>query len=210
MQAVLDSGKILIVNLSKGKIGEDACSLLGSMIVTSIQLSALYRSIQPEHERRPFYLYVDELHSFVSLSFADILAEARKYKLSLFLTHQYIEQLHENIRAAIFGNVGTVISFRVGATDAAYLAKEFSPVFSEADLVSLPRYTMYIKLMIDGATSKPFSGVTIAVRPYKGSHKDLIIEQSRKSYGKRREAIEKSIEFYHETNSNGQPQLFRD
>jgi hypothetical protein len=161
MQRVLDEGKILIVNLSKGKIGEDACALLGSMLVTSIQLAAMHRATIEEHKRKPFYLYIDEMHSFITLAIADILSEARKYKLSLFLTHQYINQLQEPIRKAIFGNVGTIISFRVGAEDAEYLAREFDPVFSEEDLVNMPRYSMYLKLMIDGTSSQPFSANTI-------------------------------------------------
>lgn len=161
MQRVMDEGKILVVNLSKGKIGEDACAILGSMLVTSMQLAAMHRATQEEYKRRPFYLYIDEMHSFITLAFADILAEARKYRLSLFLTHQYINQLQEPIRKAIFGNVGTIISFRVGAEDAEYLAKEFHPVFSEVDLVNLPRYSMYLKLMIDGASSQPFSAKSI-------------------------------------------------
>lgn len=160
MQRVLDDGKILIVNLSKGIIGEDASALIGSMLVTSIHLAAMYRARVPEHTRRPFYLYVDEAHSFLSESFADILSEARKYRLSLFITHQFIEQMPEKIRTAIFGNIGTMIAFRVGATDAEYLAKEFKPLIEEPDLVTLPKYHMYIKLMIDGATSLPFSAET--------------------------------------------------
>ncbi len=161
IQKVMDEGKILIVNLSKGKIGEQACSILGSILVNSIQLGALYRAHQPENLRKPFYLYVDEVHSFVSLSFADILAEARKYKLSIFMAHQFIGQLNEKIKAAIFGNVGTMIIFRVGAEDAKYLVQEFEPTFDETDLVNLPKYHMYLKLMIDGATSLPFSAVTV-------------------------------------------------
>jgi len=125
LQQVLDTGKMIIVNLSKGQIGEDASSLIGAMLINAIQLAALHRASQAEHTRKPFYLYIDECHSFVTLAFANILAEARKYGLSLFLVHQYIEQLDERVRAAIFGNVGTMIAFRVGATDAEYLAKEF-------------------------------------------------------------------------------------
>lgn len=193
MQKVLDEGKILICNLSKGEIGEDASSILGSILVTSIQLAALYRARQAEQTRTPFYLYVDEMHSFVSLSFADILAEARKYKLSLFLTHQYIEQLHEKIRAAIVGNVGTFISFRIGAEDAAYVVKEFQPTFTEHDFVSLPKYAMYIKLMIDGASSKPFSGVTMQPKQITQSFKADVIAYSRKTFGRERSAVEKSI-----------------
>ena len=164
LQQVLDTGKILIVNLSKGQIGEDASSLLGAMLVNAIQLAALHRAGQAEGTRRPFYLYIDECHTFVTLAFANILAEARKYGLSLFLGHQYIEQLDERIRVAIFGNVGTMIVFRVGAGDAEYLAKEFYPVFSEEDLIHLPRYAMYIKLMIDNTTSQPFRANSIQIK----------------------------------------------
>lgn len=159
VQQILDEGKILICNFSKGQIGEEACALLGSMVLTAIQLSALHRANRPENTRQPFYLYVDECHSFITLSFADILAEARKYGLSLFLCHQYIDQLDDRVRSAVFGNAGTIISFRVGATDAEYLAKEFFPVFSERDLVNLPRFAIYLKLMIDGTASQPFSAV---------------------------------------------------
>jgi len=192
-QDVMDNGKIFIANLSKGKLGEDTTALLGSMLVTNIQLSALYRAIQKEEERRPFYLYVDEMHSFVTNSFADILAEARKYKLGLFLAHQYIEQLQEPIRAAIFGNVGTMISFRVGATDAEYLEKEFHPVFNKTDFVNLPRYSMYLKLMIDGATSQPFSGDTLPLKESDNSFKNEVIAQSRDTFTQVRNEIEKDI-----------------
>ena len=160
MMQVLDKSKILIVNLSKGKIGEDASSLLGSMLVTSMQLAALHRANRTEASRTPFYLYIDECHSFLSLSIADILAEARKYGLSLFMANQFIGQLDERIQTAIFGNVGTLICFRIGAQDAEVLAKEFYPEFSGPDLVHLSKYAMYIKLMIDGATSQPFSAIT--------------------------------------------------
>ncbi len=162
---VIDSGKILIVNLSKGQIGEDASSLLGAIIINSLQLAALHRANQPESSRKPFYLYIDECHSFVTLSFANILSEARKYGLSLFLAHQYIEQMDERVRAAIFGNVGTFISFRVGASDAEVLAKEFYPVFDQEDFVHLPRYAMYLKLMIDGTVSQPFSANSLSKSP---------------------------------------------
>jgi hypothetical protein len=161
LREILDQKKILIANLSKGRIGEDACQLLGALLITKIELSALSRTNIQEEKRNPFYLYIDEIHSFLTLSFADILSEARKYGLALVLAHQYIEQLDEKIRRAILGNVGTIISFRVGAQDARYLAQEFYPVFDESDLVSLPNYHIYLKLMIDGVTSKPFSAVTL-------------------------------------------------
>lgn len=193
MQEVMDSSKILICNLAKGKLGEDATTVLGSMLVNAIQLVALSRASQKEQERKSFYLYIDEMHSFVSLSIADILAEARKYKLSIFLAHQYIEQIHEKIRYAIFGNVGTMIIFRVGAEDAKHLAQEVHPVFNEEDLINLPRYSMYLKLMIDGATSKPFSANTTAITSKSYPYKRDIIEYSNKQYGRLKEGVENEI-----------------
>lgn len=193
MQEVLDTSKILICNLSKGQIGEEASALLGSMLLTSIQSATLCRAPYGPHQRIPFYLYVDEMHSFVTLSFADILAESRKYGLSLFLAHQYIEQLHEKIRSAIFGNVGTLISFRIGAEDAEYLKKEFDPVFSKDDLVNIPRYTMYLKLMIDGATSKPFSAITLHALSITTSYKSDVIAQSRQIQAIKKEIVEAEI-----------------
>jgi hypothetical protein len=193
LRKVMDEGKILIVNLAKGKIGEDNSSLLGAMIVTKIQLAALSRSDLPEDKRKPFYLYVDEIHNFLTLSFADILSEARKYGLNLILAHQYIEQLDERIRAAIFGNVGTIVSFRIGAEDAKYLAKEFLPVFDESDLINLPNYHIYLKLMIDGATSEPFSAITMPQAVRNRSYKEKIIKHSRKMYSRPRKSVEREI-----------------
>lgn len=194
IQEVMDEGKILICNLSKGKMGEDASTVLGSMLVNAIQLAAVNRASMLEEYRKPFYLYVDEMHSFVSLSFADILAEARKYKLSLFLAHQYIEQVHEKIRYAIFGNVGTMIIFRVGAEDAKQLVQEVHPTFTEEDLINLPRYSMYIKLMIDGASSKPFSANTTAILPPTVSYKLEIVHYSSRRYGTKKEIVDSEIE----------------
>lgn len=182
IQEVMDKKKILICNLSKGELGEDASALLGCFILTSIQLAALYRAKQPEHSRVSFYVYIDEMHSFVTLSFADILAEVRKYGLSLFLAHQYIDQLDERIRTAIFGNVGTIIAFRVGATDAHYLEKEFEPVFSKEDFINLPKHSMYIKLMIDGATSRPFSAVSLPTTKAPEYSKEEVIQASKSRY----------------------------
>lgn len=194
MQEVLDKGKILICNLSKGQIGEDASSLLGAMILTSIQSAALYRASYTEEKRNPFYLYVDEVHSFMSLSFSDILAESRKYGLSLFLTHQYFDQLHEQIRAAIFGNVGTIISFRLGVSDAPTFAKEFYPVFSASDFVQLPKYSMYLKLQIEGAVSKPFSATALPLKAYTNSCKQEVMETSRFLFGRPIAQVEKQLE----------------
>ncbi|MFQ5962672.1 MAG: type IV secretory system conjugative DNA transfer family protein [Candidatus Scalinduaceae bacterium] len=211
LRKVMDEGKILIINLAKGKIGEDNGSLLGAMMVAKIQLAALSRAELPEDKRKSFYLYVDEFHNFLTLSFADILSEARKYGLSLTLTHQYIEQLDEKIRAAVFGNVGTIISFRIGAEDAKYLSGEFYPVFGEADLVNLPNYHIYLKLMIDGVTSKPFSATTL-LPPERGMpYKDELIELSRKRYGRPRKEVEKEILYrshFEEKKQTNQGRLF--
>ncbi len=173
LQEIMDGKKILIANLSKGELGEDTSTLLGCILITSIQLAALHRARQEIYKRVPFYLYIDEMHSFVTLSFADILAEARKYRLSLFMAHQYVGQLNERIRTAIFGNVGTIIAFRVGANDAHFLEQEFEPVFSKEDLINLPKYSMYIKLMIDGATSRPFSAVSLPAQKLQYTKKGI-------------------------------------
>lgn len=193
LRAAMDEGKILIANLAKGKVGEDNCSLLGSMLVTKLQLAALSRADMPVETRRPFNLFIDEIHSFLTLSFADILSEARKYKLYLVMSHQYIEQLDEKIRAAIFGNIGTIISFKVGAEDAKYLAREFYPTFGESDLVGLPNHHIYLKLMIDGFTSRPFSAVTMPAPKATATYRDDVIALSRKTYSTPRKEVERQI-----------------
>ncbi len=205
LKDVMDSGKILIVNLAKGKVGEDCSSLLGSMIVTEIFLSALGRVHIPESERKPFYLYVDEFHNFVTLSFADILSECRKYGLNLVLTHQYINQLHEKIRDAVFGNVASMITFRVGAEDAKYLAREFRPTFEELDLVNLPNYHIYLRLMIDGVTSQPFSATTLPFESNVASNSVEIINGSRQRYGKPRQLVEHEILFRYRADDKDKP-----
>ena len=165
MRDIMDSGKIFICNLSKGKIGEDNSALLGAMIITRLQLAAMSRVDLPEEKRRDFFLYVDEFQNFATESFANILSEARKYRLSLVLAHQYIGQLRTGdstmVRDAVFGNVGTIIAFRVGAEDAEFLEKEFMPEFLQNDLVNLSKANIYIKLMIDGVASRPFSAETM-------------------------------------------------
>jgi hypothetical protein len=193
LRKVMDEKKILIVNLSKGKIGEDSSALLGAMIVTRIQLAALSRANSAEENRVPFYLYVDEVHNFLTESFADILSEARKYGLALILSHQYIQQLDEDMRAAIFGNAGTIISFRIGAKDAAYMSREFHPDFAESDLTNIPNHEIYLKLMIDGFTAKAFSAMTLPPPEKNTSSRDRVIEASRKRYGRRRSDVEKEI-----------------
>jgi hypothetical protein len=135
--------------------------LLGSLIITKIELAALARANVPEEKRRDFYLYIDEFHTFTTSSFADMLPESRKLRLCLILAHQFLDQIDKKFTSAIFGNAGTMISFRVAARDAEYLTKEFYPIFSVEDFVNLPTYHIYIKLMIDGVTSKAFSAVTL-------------------------------------------------
>ncbi len=190
---IMDEGKILVANLAKGRIGEDNCSILGAMLVTQIQLAALSRADEPEANRRPFYLYVDEFHDFLTLSFADLLSASRKYGLNLVLAHQHLGQLDEQLRAAVLGNAGTIISFRVGVEDAEILAKQFSPVFGASDLVRLPNHHIYLRLLIDGAPSEPFSAVTLPPRPRSASHKNEIIEQSRRRYTQPRTKVEQAI-----------------
>jgi len=206
LRKVMDEGKILIANLSKGAIGEDNCALLGAMLVTQIQLAALSRANIKEHERRPFYLYVDEVHNFLTQSFADVLSESRKYGMNLVLAHQFTSQLQEETRNAIFGNVGTMISFRVGADDAKYLAREFAPTFDEIDFINLPNYHIYLKLMIDGVTSHPFSATTLPL-PEKGiSDSAQIIEESRKRYGRLRKEVEQNILLRYKTDQRATKQ----
>ncbi len=190
---VMNQKKIFIANLSKGYLGEDATTLLGSMLVTQFQTAALGRSKQPIHDRIPFYLYIDEMHSFVTLSFADILAESRKYGLALFLTHQYIDQLHDDIRKAIFGNVGTIITFRIGANDAELLKPEFNSLFDVEDFIRLPQYGIYLKLLIDGTTSEPFSAYTLPITKEKQLTKTEVIEYSRKTYADKKENVENHL-----------------
>jgi CxxC-x17-CxxC domain-containing protein len=194
MRKVMDEGKILLINLSKGRIGEDNSRLLGALAVTKLQLAAMSRVDIPEAERKDFYLYVDEFQNFATESFANILSEARKYRLDLILAHQYIAQMDETVRDATFGNVGTLISFRVGAEDAEFLEKEFEPDFTAQDLVNLPKFNIYLKLMIDGVASRAFSSATLP--PFEvpeKSFKDEIIKHSRETYGSTREKVEEMI-----------------
>jgi hypothetical protein len=163
VRRVMDEGKILIVNLAKGKIGEDAAALLGAMLVSKVSLAALSRADIPEDARRDFYLYLDEFQNFTTLSLTSMLSELRKYRVNLILAHQYLAQLDPAIKSAILGNVGTIISFRVGMEDAEILAKELYPVFTPVDLLNLPNHQIYLRLMVDGRTSQPFSADTVKV-----------------------------------------------
>jgi len=197
IRKMMDEKKILIINLSKGQIGEGNANLLGSMLITKIYLAGMSRADVPEAELQKlpnFYLYVDEFQSFANESFADILSEARKYKLNLNLAHQYIEQMSEEVRNAVFGNAGTMITFRVGAFDAEVLEKEFAPVFTAEDLVNLGFTQIYLKLMIDGIGSHPFSATTLPpIAPPERSLRSEVIESSRKSFAHPKKEVDDAI-----------------
>ncbi|HTE01647.1 MAG TPA: hypothetical protein VK668_20305 [Mucilaginibacter sp.] len=157
IEEIMNGSKILICNLSKGIIGEDVSQILGSLLTTSVQMAAMRRAKIAEQDRIPFMVFIDECHSFITTSFATILSEVRKYKVGLFLTHQYLDQLPEEVRSAILGNVGTLICSRLGTTDAKVMAEEYYPIFTVDDFITLPRFNIYLKLMIDGMGSRPFS-----------------------------------------------------
>ena len=190
---IMNNRKILLMNLAKGKIGEDNSSLIGAMMITKIQLAAMDRARLPEKDRVDFYLYVDEFQNFATESFAAILSEARKYRLNLTLAHQYIAQMVEEVRDAVFGNLGTLVSFRVGAFDAEFLEPEFAPAFTQTDVVNLDNYNAYIKLMIDGVTSKPFSMRTLPVSGTRFESREKIVRVSRERYGRPKEVVEEKI-----------------
>lgn len=197
IRQLMDDRKIVIINLSKGRIGEINAQLLGSMLVTKIYLAAMSRADlnEAQIEAAPnFYLFVDEFQSFANESFADILSEARKYKLNLTITHQYIEQMPEEVRAAVFGNVGTLVTFRVGAGDAEYLEKEFAPTFMATDIVNLGFAQIYLRLMIDGIGSQPFSARTLPpIAKGDVNYVTEIIDSSRAQYARPRAEVEQEV-----------------
>ncbi|MBI2426433.1 MAG: type IV secretion system DNA-binding domain-containing protein [Candidatus Kerfeldbacteria bacterium] len=193
MRDIMDSRKILLINLSKGRIGEENSALLGAMMITKIQIAAMSRVDILEEERKDFYLYVDEFQNFATESFADILSEARKYRLNLIMAHQYIEQLDEAVQAAVFGNVGTLIVFRIGAADAEILEPEFMPVFEQNDLVNIKKFNIYLKLMIDGVSSPAFSATTLPPMYQREGNKEKVVAISRERYSKSKEIVEERI-----------------
>ena len=166
IRRIMDEGKVLLVNLAKGRIGEDSSSLLGALLVTTIGLAAYSRADSPAPQRRDFFVYIDEFQSFTTLALANMLSELRKYRVGFTIAHQYLHQLEPDIRHAVLGNAGTIISFRVGAEDAPYLAREFQARFETIDLLQLENQHIYLKLMIDGMPSKPFSAVTLPSRHF--------------------------------------------
>lgn len=198
---IMNNGKIFLINVSKGRIGEDNSSLLGAMLITKIQLAAMERVRIPEKERKDYYLYVDEFQNFVTESFAGMLSEARKYRLNLVIVHQYIGQLISDqstkVRDSVFGNVGTMITFRVGAADADFLEREFEPEFTPQDIVNLPNFRIYLKLMVDNVTSRPFSAKTIPpfiLQDQKSVEVEKIIKTSRELYARPQAEVEREIQ----------------
>lgn len=197
LRDMMDEGKIVVVNLSKGRIGEENSRLLGGLLITKIQLAVMERIEIPEEQRRDFYLYVDEFQNFATESFANILSEARKFHLNLTITHQYIAQLEIGgstvLRDAVFGNVGTIITLRVGALDAEFLEKEFEPHFMKNDLVTLAKHQMYLRLMIDGAASHPFSATTLPPISKPTGSSEKVVKVSRERFSTPKTVIEDKI-----------------
>ncbi len=206
IRKIMDDKKIIIMNLSKGLVGESNANLLGSMLTTRLYLAAMSRAdlTQEQMKEMPnFYFFVDEFQSFANATFADILSEARKYKLNLTIAHQYIEQMEEEVRNAVFGNVGTTISFRVGPFDAEVLESVFTPKFLAPDIVNLGFAQIYLTLMIDGIGSHPFSAITLPpIEPPRVSHRDTVVANSRKNYAHPRSAVEAMINAWHSEEHN--------
>ncbi|MBI2007277.1 MAG: DUF87 domain-containing protein [Candidatus Blackburnbacteria bacterium] len=184
LEEVMNNGKILILNLSQGRLGEDNAALLGAMLITKIQLAAMARSAVAEEKRRDFYLYVDEFQNFATTSFIKILSEARKYRLNLTVANQYIGQIPEDVQKAIFGNVGTLTSFLVGAQDALILTREFGGLYKEEELVNLDNFQVVLKLAVDGRTSRPFFAYTLPLPKSKNQNRDKVIRVSQERYTK--------------------------
>ena len=191
---MMNRERIFIANLSKGRLGADKAALLGSLLTTQFQLAAMARVNQPEHERRDFFLYIDEFHNFTTDAFASILAEARKYRLCLSLSHQYIDQLPLPVRQAVLGNVGTLVSFRIGNTDAEVLSREFGETFPPANFVDLDRYEVLVKLMENGANPEPFRARTLAPIEHRVGKREKLIARSREKYAALRADVEAKIE----------------
>jgi hypothetical protein len=196
LRRVMDEQKILIVNLSKGKMGEENSNFLGLVLDPKILVAAMSRQDVPEEKRPDFYLYVDEFQNFATETFADILSEARKFRLNLIVANQFIGQMEEEVKNAIFGNVGTLVAFRVGVNDASYLQHEFQPIFAESDLINIERFNAYVKTIVENEPVPPFSldttrDLSAVARNYKVG--EMIKQLSRLRYGRDRELIEAEI-----------------
>lgn len=206
IREIMDNRRCLMVNLSKGKIGDLNAQLLGLIFVSKVNMAAMSRADQPEEERKDFYFYVDEFQNFATESFGEILSEARKYRLTLIMAHQFIAQINSSgekykstgkpsIKDAVFGNVGTMMSFKVGAEDAEYLEKEYAPTLSQQDIIGVANYTTYCKLNIDNASTRPFDIKTIWDNFYRNDRAAKIIkEYSRKMYARKKQYVDMEIE----------------
>ncbi len=186
IEEIMDQGKILLINVSQGKLGEDNAALLGAMLITKIQLAAMNRVYKAEADRKDFYLYIDEFQNFATTSFIKILSEARKYRLNLILANQYMDQIPPEVKSAIFGNAGTIASFILGASDAAQLQQEYGNMYTQDDLVSLGRYQIITKLMIDGTVSRPFPATTLSLAASKNQNREKVLRASREQYAKKK------------------------
>lgn len=189
LHRLMDEGKILLVNLDKGRIGEGPAMILGAFLVSHIALAGISHSDQAVESRRDFFVYLDEFQTFATQSVINMMSELRKYRVGMVLANQHLSQLDPDVRDAIFGNAGTIISFRLGAADASYVAREFAPVFNAGDVISLPRFHIYLRLMIDGETARPFSAVTlpaedmpIKVNPATVSNSSLLCSRQTKPF----------------------------
>jgi type IV secretory pathway TraG/TraD family ATPase VirD4 len=186
---IMDTGRVFIANLSKGKLGADKANLLGSLLATQFQLAAMLRTATPEAERRDFHLFIDEFHNFTTDSFSAILAEARKYRLCLTLSHQYLDQLSPEVRQAVFGNAGTMITFRIGHTDAELLAREFAETFLPSQFVELDHYHIFIRLLENGVASTPFPAKTLPAIDNRHLRRSKLIHRSRERFAARRAEV---------------------
>jgi hypothetical protein len=189
----MDEKKILLVNLSKGRLGEINANLIGMIIVGKILMAALSRVDDPTRSFPPFYLHIDEFHFISTPAIASILSEARKYKLSLTVIHQFIAQLDQNIKDAVFGNVGSIVSFRVGSEDAQFLEQQFAPVFSAKDIMNIPNYNAFLRILVNGVPTKPFSMTTMPPITSDPNIVAAMIEQSAARHGRPRAEVEAEI-----------------
>lgn len=208
LRDIMDNGKIFVANLSKGRVGEVNASLLGLLLVGKMQMAALARADTPEEQRRDFYLYIDEFQNFTTDSISVILSEARKYKLNLTIAHQFIAQLPDNIRDAVFGNAGSIVALRVGANDAEFLERQFAPVFNQQDLVNIDNFSAYAKIMVNGVSERPFSMQTIEPKEGRSDLQEKLREYSRLTYGRPRAQVEHEILDRSKLGSQNQPPGF--
>src|SRR5581483_534509 len=193
IRQIMDERKILIVNLSRGLVGEDNASLLGALLVTKIQLGAMSRADIPASQREPFYLYVDEFQNFATDSFATILSEARKYALNLTVANQYIAQMSQEVKDAVFGNVGSILAFRMSADDATKMLRYFEPKFEEHDMVHMHNRHFLISMTIEGEKVQAFSAITLNLPPRAEDHSAEIIDHSRQQYAISRELVDRFV-----------------